>query len=67
MIQHEVHDDYDISFTAFLNQCFIVFHCSKLRINGIVVIHIIFMIGTGRMHGCQPQCRKAHVLDVIQL
>ena len=67
MVYRKIQEYAHSPFVTVLQECFIVFHCSKLRINRTVVLHIVFVIRIGRMDRGQPELIKAKILNVIKL
>ena len=66
MIEHEIHIHADPPLTARFQQGFTVLHCSERRIDRVIVIHIILVIGRRRMHGSQPDRVKSQIFNIIQ-
>ena len=75
MIHHQVNDQIDIPFSAFLHQLLEVLHGSVNRIDGHIILHIVFMIGIGRHNGHKPYAADPKirvsgtvaVIEIIQL
>ena len=45
MVDGQVQNEFDVSFMAKSNQLFKVLHLAKLRVDGVIVDCIVFVIG----------------------
>ena len=66
VIHRQVDDDPDTPLMAFLHQRAEVIHRAILGIDGLVVRHVVLMVGRGGHDGHEPDAGVAHVGDVIQ-
>ena len=52
---------------AFRQQRLVILHRPEGGIDGVVVIHVVLVVGGRRVHGGQPELVEAHARDIVQL
>ena len=67
MVQYQINNQLDPPLVALLQQSVKILHAAVQRINGLIIRHVIFMIGRGRHNGHQPDPVKTHVRHIVQL
>ena len=67
MVQDIVHVDLDVLGMGRVDQVLEVLLRAEQRVHGIVIIHVITVIGGRLLRRRQPQRRRAHLVQVVQL
>ena len=67
VVEHQVQQDADAALMAFRQQRLVILHRPEGGIDGVVVIHVVLVVGGRRVHGGQPELVEAHARDIVQL
>ena len=67
MVQHEIQIHAHAALMALPQEGLVILHRAELRIDRVIVIHVILVVRRRRMHRREPQRVKSEVPDVIEL
>ena len=68
MVQHQIHDDGNISFPSLADQLLHILHRAEHGVDGAVVGHIVAVVHLGRSaNRTQPNAVNAQLLQIIQM
>ena len=67
MIQRQIQDQPDPPLMAAFNQIFQILHGAEGRIDGIIIRHVVFVIGNGLKHRGQPDALDAQACFAVRV
>ena len=66
MVDDKVNDDVDVAFVRFIQEILEIIHCAIFGVDGIIVEHVVAVIGGGGVDGHQPDGVDAQILKIVQ-
>ena len=66
MIDNEINDNLDVPLVGFVEEPFEIGHCPIIGMHGLVVRHIVLVVGWRRHDRHKPNRVRAQLLDVVQ-
>ena len=67
VVEHQVHDDPDVTLVRFAEQALEILHAAVIRIDRVVIGHIVAMVRRRRVDGHQPDAFDPQILKIIEL
>ncbi len=67
MVENQVNDDADVAFVRFFEQGLEIVHCAVFGVDGVIIEHVISVIGRRWVDGHQPDGGDAERFEIVQL